>query len=57
MVSFGIDQDSLKAYLAVDSTASLAVMIETVYSSIVLAVMGKITEETLVIVIVLHLQT
>jgi hypothetical protein len=32
-------------------------MIETVYSRIVLAVMGKITEETLVIVIVLHLQT
>ena len=57
MASFGIDQDSLKAYLAVGSTASLAAMIETVYSSIVLAVMGKITEETLVIVIVLHLQT
>ena len=57
MASFGIDQDSLKAYLAVGSTASLAAMIEMVYSRIVLAVMGKITEETLVIVIVLHLQT
>ena len=57
MASFGIDQDSLKAYLAVGSTDSLAAMIEMVYSRIVLAVMGKITEETLVIVIVLHLQT
>ena len=57
MVSFGIDQDSLKAYLAVGSTTSLAAMVETVYSRIMLAVMGKITEETLVIVIVLHLQT
>ena len=43
--------------MAVGSTASLAAMVETVYSRIMLAVMGKITEETLAIVIVLHLQT
>ena len=36
--------------------AGLVVMIGVVYSRIVLAIMGKITEETLVIII-LHLQT
>ena len=36
--------------------SGLVVMIGVVYSRIVLAIMGKITEETLVIII-LHLQT
>ena len=45
------------ACLVIGWMSSLVVMIEMVYSRIVLAIMDKITEETLVVVIILHLQT
>ena len=57
LVNLRIDLGSSKAYLVVGSMADLVAMIEVVYSRIKLAVKDKITEETLVIVIVLHLQT
>ena len=56
LVNLRIDLGSSKAYLVVGSMADLVAMIEVVYSRIKLAVKDKITEETLIIVILLHLQ-